>query len=77
MAAKVKLKPKERDYKKETDDWRREIIRNELLKSGISQIMGDDLEAIVQNPEANWESIETLREKGCPPELIIKLSKKL
>lgn len=76
MAAKVKIKPKEKNEKKEADDWSRFLFKEELNKAGMTEIMGDDLESLVHS-EHSWEDAERLREKDCPPDLIIKILSKL
>lgn len=74
MASKIELKkPKEEfDEKKQVEDWRRFIFREIMDKTGATEVMADDIEALVRS-DANWQQVETLRENGCPPDLIIKI----
>lgn len=66
-------KPKEQfDEQKAVDDWRRELFRGIMTKTGATDVMADDIEALVRS-SATWEQVKTLREKGCSPDLIVKI----
>lgn len=60
------------DEKKQVEEWRRFIFRDIMETTGATEIMADDIEALVRS-NANWEQVRTLRENGCPPELVIKI----
>lgn len=74
MASSIQLKKEreELDEKKQVEDWRRYIFRSELEKTGVTEIMADDIEALVHS-KANWEDVKYLVNKNCPPDLIIKI----
>ncbi len=66
-------KPKDEfDEKKQVEEWRRFIFREIMDTTGATEVMADDIEALVRS-DANWEQVKTLRENGCPPDLVIKI----
>jgi hypothetical protein len=72
----VTVKEKKEDRKhaeqKKVEEWRRYIFRDVMEKTGATEIMADDIEALVRS-DATWEQVQSLREKDCSPELIIKI----
>lgn len=75
MAA-ISLKPKENtevDERRQVQDWRRFVLKDELIKAGLEEVTADDVEVLVHLDNISWEDIKDLREKDCPPDLILKI----
>ncbi len=72
MTVKEKNENKKQDEQKKVEEWRRYIFRNVMEKTGVTEVMADDIEALVRS-DATWEQVQSLREKDCSPELIIKI----
>lgn len=72
----ISLKQKEvleeDDEVKRVEHWRRFLFRDEMTKAGMTEVMADDIEALVHS-SASWQDIKALREDGCPPDLILKI----
>lgn len=72
----ISLKSKEVeevDENRRVQDWRRFVLRDELVKAGLTEVMADDIEVLVHSKDISWEDIKALRENNCPPELILKI----
>lgn len=73
MAVKIKKETTtEVDEKKKTEEWRRFIFRKTWEENSDSEVIADDIEALVRS-DATWKQLETLLKNNCPPELIIKI----
>ena len=70
----AKTSTPERDEKRESADWQRFLLRDELAKAGVTDIMGDDVETLFRSG-VTWQDVRRLGKKECPPDLIFEILK--